>query len=552
MSVPVATLPASEAPAADGSRRPEPDRTVAVSVALARRELLRLSRSGGVLVTTALGIMLIFTASPFNDLRTDSIGMAFGFLPLAALTLVGAHRATSRPWRDGTEELLDALPAPPRARTGGHLLSVAGPFGIAAALLAATLFQRSQLVPSYGQIDWLEVLVGPVLVAGAGALGVLLARLSPRALVPIAGCIAIAVYEAQLVGERIVASGWRWMAFWIEEGTTEVQVGRRPGAHLVFLIGLTALAALAALIRHGLTRRLVVISLVTIGVTLAATVVQTRPAPRSEWAARNEAIANPSSVHQCRITGGVRYCMYPTQRGLVRVALAPRAERIRAALPATAWPDGIEVRQRVTPSDLQYAHGQAQRMAHLVPAMRAAITAQDPDDGNVYVARSWGWSPLQDAGFGLTLGGRVVGLPTGVGSDGAVCSAAGQARAAVALYAAGVSASRDATFVRRLAKTVTARAVDRAGLFVVSELNVYGGAAFGVEDAKLAVALLSQSTSAVRRGLTQHWTALTDPATSTAQAATLLGITGDFTPPAGPRVDVSTEAERVRVAGTCS
>lgn len=552
MSVPAVTLPAPPVPTAAGSDGPEPDRTVAISFALARREIIRLSRSGGVLVATALGVMLIFTASPFNDLRTDSIGMAFGFLPLAALTLVGSHRATSRPWRDATEEMLDTLPALPRARTGGHLLAVAGPFGIAVALLAATLFQHSQLVPSYGRIDWLEVLVGPVLVAGAGALGVLLARLSPRALVPVAACIAIAVYEGQLVGERFVASGWRWMAFWIEEGTAEVQTGRKPGAHLVFLIGLTALAALAALIRHGLTRRLVVISVTTIAVTLAATFVQTRPASRTEWAARNEAIANPSSVHECRVTAGVRYCMYPTQGGLVRVALAPRAARIRAALPATAWPGGIEVRQRVTPSDLQYAHGQAQRMARLVPAMRAATTAQDPDDSRVYVARSWGWSPVQDAGFGLALGGLVVGLPTGVGTDGAVCSAAGQARAAIAIYAAGVSAPRDATFVRRLAKTVTARSGNQAGQFVVSELNVYGGAAFGVEDSQLAVALLEQPTGAVRRGLSQHWATLVDPATSTAAAASLLGIAGDFTPPAGSRVDVSTEAELVRVAGPCS
>lgn len=551
MNAPVTTRPAPAA-ATHEAAIAEPNPTGAVAVALARRETLRLTRSGGVMVTTALGVLLIFTGSPFTDLRGDSIALAFGFLPLAALTLVGSHRATSRPWRDATEELLDTLPALPRARTGGHLLAVAGPFAFALMLLGATLFHRTQLSESYGRVDWLEALVGPVLVAGAGALGVLLARLSPRALVPIAACIAIAVYEGQLVGERFVVSGWRWMAFWVDVGTTEVLPDRKPGAHLVFLIGLTALAALAALNRHGLSRSLVVVSLVTIAVTLAAAIVQTRPPTAADWAARNRAIADPSSVHECQPAAGVRFCMYPTQTGLVRMALAPRVERIRAALPEAAWPDGIEVLQRVTPSDLQYAHGQAKRLARFVPAMLPALTAQDPDDGRVYVAREWGWSPLQDAGFGLAVGNVVVGLPAGVGTDGEVCSAAGQARAALALYAAGASAARDADYVRRLANDVAVRPADRAGLFVVSEINVYGGAAFGVEDSQLAAALLDRPNDATRRALTEHWATLLDPATSTATAATLLGVAGDFTPPSGARVDVSTEAELVRVAGSCS
>lgn len=479
------------------------------------------------LVPAALGaLMSVGYSGDVVDLRSASFNAAFNLLLLAAVTLVASHRAVTRARRDGSEELLGATPAPARARTAGHLLAVLAPTTVGAAVTGFSLAALVRQSATVGDPVMSELAVGPVLVAGAGCLGVLLARVWPQPFTPYLACLAIAVAELGVNTPVFADSGLRWLVFWVE-GTLWWLLPRHSGPHLAYLLGLVAMAAVGALARHGVTRRLAAVAVVAVAVTVVAAAVQMRQ-PQEEWRAANAMFAAPESVQTCWSRQGVRYCAFPRfEEMMEHVSQAVTA--VRAVMPEEAWPSPLAVTQRVTALDLQYAGDAADALSHVVDMPRGRV--RQPDDGALHPGLDFkSWSVVQEVGFGVQLGAKAVGLP--VVPDprtGEVCLAANQARAVVALWLGG-HATDDAGaglvwLVERALEAAAARGrpVDDA-VFPIAEVDVYGGFVVSLDDARLALELLRRDSTEVAARLAEHWDVVSRPTTTSAELAQLAGV----------------------------
>lgn len=224
-------------PAEAAPPRPRPGRAPSewrVARVIGRAEATRLLKV--TLVPAALGVaMSIGTGSDAVDMRAASINSAFNVLLLAAVTLVASHRAVTRGHRDGADELYAAMSAPARARTVGHLLAVLAPVALGVVATAASVVALVAGATTIGDLVLAELAVGPVLVAGAGCLGVLLARVWPQPFTPFVACVAIIVVEFGMNTPELARSGARWLAFWVE-GSLWWLLPRHAGAHLVYLL----------------------------------------------------------------------------------------------------------------------------------------------------------------------------------------------------------------------------------------------------------------------------------------------------------------------------
>ncbi|CAA9254564.1 MAG: hypothetical protein AVDCRST_MAG76-2471 [uncultured Acidimicrobiales bacterium] len=505
-----------------------------VAVAIARRESIRLARAS---IVPLLVVVLMQGGSiraDILDLRPSSFNSPFAYLLLAATTLVVSHRAVTRSRRDGSEELLNTTPAAPRARTAGHLLAVLAPTTIAA-LTGLVLAWYMTQTTTVGSFVPSELAVGPLLVAGAGCLGVLLARMWPQRLTPYLACVAIAAMELSVNTPLLVGSGARWLAFWVE-GSLWWLLPRHSTAHLVYLLGLIAMAAVGALLRHGLTRRLVTVAVASIAVTAGAAAAQMRQ-PQEEWKRANAMFADPASHQRCFERDGVNYCLFEefTELG---DHFAAMVGSVRAVVPERAWPSRVEVTQRVTALDFQYVGPAAEHLPHLPDMPRSRI--RQPDDGAIHPGLEFSWSSVQEPGFGVQVASAAIGLPLVPDpKDGSVCLAAGQARAVLALWA-GAHATDDAPAGLRWlvdqADPDRARPQGRSehdAVLPIAEADVYGGFAVSFADIGLALRMLEVDGAAAR--IAERWELLTDPATTSLQLADVLGLEPPATgPPRDP------------------
>ena len=500
-------------------------------------------------VPAALGVaMSMGSGGDLVDLRAASINAAFNVLLLAAVTLVASHRAVTRGRRDGAEELFDATPAPARARTVGHLLAIVAPVALAVAATVASAVALASGAATTGELVLAELAVGPVLVAGAGCLGVLLARMWPQPFTPYVACVAIAVAEFAANTPGLAGSGARWLVFWVE-GSLWWLLPRHGGAHLVYLLGLVAMAAVGALLRHGRSRRLTGAGAAAVALTVVAAGLQMRQ-PEDHWRRADAKFADPASVQRCWTDKGVRYCAF---RGFEEVVehVAGMVERVRAVTPAPAWPSGLALTQRVTALDLQYARGLD--LPH-VPAMPRGAVRQ-PDDGQIHPAVEFGWSPVQEVGLGVQVAAKALRLPiVPEPGTGRVCLAAGQARTVVALWLGG-HATADARaglawLLGEVEDGLAAQPGDGA-VFPVAEVDVYGGFAVSPADVRLALELLGNDDAEVERRIAEHWELIRSPSTTTAQLATLLGARSPATAaPARPFV-AHMDADLVELGAPC-
>lgn len=500
-------------------------------------------------VPAALGVaMSMGSVGGVVDLRAGSINAAFNVLLLAAVTLVASHRAVTRGRRDGAEELFGATPAPARSRTVGHLLAVVAPVVLA---VAATVVSTAMLASggvTTGRLVLAELAVGPALVAGAGCLGVLLARMWPQPFTPYVACAAIAAVELGINTPQLAGSGARWLAFWVE-GSLWWLLPRHPGAHLAYLLGLVAMAAVGALLRHGRSRRLTVAGAAAVAVTVVAAGFQMRQ-PEDHWRRANAVFAAPASVQRCWTDEGVRYCAFRGSEEVVE-HVAGMVERVRAVTPATAWPPGVAVTQRVTALDLQYAGGLD--LPH-VPAMPDGPVRQ-PDDGEIHPAVEFGWSPVQEVGLGVQVAAKALGLPVvPEPRTGRVCVAAGQARAVAALWLGGHASADARTGLAWLLTEVEdgLEAQPRGGaVFPIAEVDVYGGFAVSPADVRLALELLGGDDVEVERRIAEHWELIRSPSTTTAQLAALLGARPPATADPAPPFVAHMDADIVGLGAPC-
>jgi len=222
-------------------------------------------------------------------------------------------------------------------------------------------------------------------------------------------------------------------------------------------------------------------------------------------------------------------------------------------VPPDGWPDRLVVTQRVTALDFEYVGDSARWLPHLPDMPRQRIRL--PDDGAIHPALEFGWSPVQETGFGVQVAASATGLPlVPDGRDGTVCDAAGQARAVIAMWA-GAHATDDADEgLERLVDEAASisQSVGRAegeAVLPIAENDVYGGFTVSLADARLALRLLERD---VADRIAQRWAFLTDPVTTTSQLADALDVESSTDPSLRRRPFVAhPDPDIVRLGSRC-
>jgi hypothetical protein len=197
---------------------------------------------------------------------TIFIAVAF-FGPI--IVLFAANLVASGARRSRAEEMLHVTPTSDTRRTWAMSLGIALPLAGIGAIAAAAMAVISSLndIPAKDLMNAGELAQLPLVIAGAGLLGVLAARW-----LPFAGGVLIVFVVATLgglVAFRHVEGGTWWM-WWTTGMTFEgwAPVPGRPWLHVAYLTGLCACAAIAAVYRSQ-GRRLILVG----GPVLAATLV---------------------------------------------------------------------------------------------------------------------------------------------------------------------------------------------------------------------------------------------------------------------------------------
>lgn len=490
---------------------------------LARFEAAQLLRHPSMVVgalLTALALWLVWGEDPSGDVLMHEGGTNVGlaFVLFAFAVLVGANLSALRARRHGAVELLASLPMPEASRTSAHLLSVGAVVPLVAGVVLAVdlVWQRRPMTIGHLPLEVAATVL--LLVVGAGATGVLVARWAPHPAAGAAAVIAIFVLQLNFRADDVHL---RWLHF-VSAEAYDTPFDIEPVAwHLVYLAALIALAVVLAVARSGFGRRVSLALGVVVAVLVLSGWMQTRPASTSAVAARADELERPEAHRVCEERGGVAYCAYPDYRPWAARWVAP-VEGVLRRVPADVRARPLRVSQRVTPS------------VQLIPALRAAVDAERawPDDGQVHPGFVW-WVERHELGLAYQAGAWAVGLPSAVGLSDA-CSAGGQARVVVAMWFAG-----QATPEGRRSLRTRAASVERDGrrsLVALHPLDVadqyesdrpfvpeVGSAGRGA-DVVAAAALLDLPDDRVAAAVTEHWARFTDPTTPAAAVFAAVGV----------------------------
>lgn len=523
---------------------------MAVAMALARREGLR------VLVHPAFFIGLALTGVAVTALgvedppnwREDAPILGLFLFPYCGMVLIAVALAVSRARRLGTDELFQTLPASDGARSAGHLLSVAWPV-VASAAIAAVTLAYAETRGAVGTPDLAEVASGPVLVACAGAVGVLVGRWFPVAVAAPLAVIALGFFE----GLVLTAAGpeelspLRAFAPWHAgpDGWPTMLTLRRPGWHLVYLVGLGAIAASVAFMRRAVDRRHVVALGVALGLVALGGIAQARPIPEAELDRLAAMVWAPSRFQHCERRGEVTYCAYRGSEELI-ARWAPPVDGVRAAAPVRTG--SFLVGQRVAGAEIRNLPGELRsRFQGEAPPAEPFVW---PDDAGIHPGLDWcvPGDGSCELGLAAAVAFRIVGLPLsrdprtaprpsdiegydpyrdwtelGVDPAGGMYDARGEARAAVALWlAAQATPGARTAFTTRFIPTPSG---SNAAPFALAGCdNPEASVLFGIREGAVARALLDIAPVSVTRVLSDHWSEAIDPGTRTDQLMGWFGI----------------------------
>lgn len=509
---------------------------------LARFEAGRLFRHPSIFVgavLTAFTLSLVWSEDDAGDVLAHGGGANVGlsFVLFALAVLIGANLGALRARRHGAVELLASMPMPEASRTSAHLLSVVAVVPLVAGVVLAVdlVWQRRPMTIGHLPLDMVATVL--LLVVGAGASGVLVARWAPH---PAAGAAAVlAIFVLQL-NFRADDVNLRWLHF-VGGEAYDTPFDIQPVAwHLVYLVGLIALAAVLSVARSGFDRRVSLALGGVVAVLVLSGWMQTRPASTSAVAARADELERADAHQVCERRGDIDYCAYPLYGPWVDRWAGP-VEGVLRRVPADVRARPLRVTQRITPS------------VELIPALRAAVDAERawPDDGQVHPGFEW-WVDRHELGLAYQAGAWAVGLPPAVAPSGP-CSAGGQARVVVAMWLAGQATPEGRRYLRMRAAAVERDG--RRGLVALHPLDVadqyeserpfvpeVGSAGRGA-DVVAAAALLAVPDDRVAAAVTEHWARFTDPATP---AAAVFAAVGAAMPTIGDLPPVTTG-----VGGAC-
>jgi hypothetical protein len=507
---------------------------------LARADLRRVLLHPVFLVGVVLTpLMLVAATEDMTRWREISAYIALALVPLGWFTIIATNLVALRPRRTGADELFSVLPAGQPIRTAALLATMIGPVAIAAVFGAAAVAAiRSQRAGLSGSPEWAEIAAGLLIVAGSVCVGVGVARWLPRA-----GFGPLAVVATMLIQARFLdVTTWPWnrgsgdpMRFlgflaepaWVSVDFLEV---RPTGWHLLYVAGLVIVMAGVALAREGLARP--VLAILGTGVLIAggAGFAQTRPMSGDREDEMLALLTDPAAHLVCEDAGSVRYCAYADFVGDI-ARWDERVGATLAALPSDVGERGqLEVIQR--PAIIVGDHDcrPAGFERGLPPGVAARLTPSMlwPADRHVHPPFGEETFPCSDRdgdGFFLAVqtGAWATGLPPAPHEDDRRCTASGQARAAIALWA-GATASPDGA---RTLGDVMRDGVDDGGstiTFTGWDGPPMWGVDYAVADAEVALAMLDLPDADVRSALGAEWDRWIDPATTTEVLTDTLGL----------------------------
>jgi hypothetical protein len=512
--------------------------------ALARFEGRKLLESPVLLGSVALAMAVLFMAGTGDwaeVLDRVDVTAAVTLTILAWGVLLAANLAALRSRRDRTGELLASLPASARSRTTAQLLATTAVLPVAVALPAAWCLHAQFRYPAtVGSARPAEMAVAPLLLLGGGATGVLVARWLPTTLAGPAAVLATIVLQVNWGDEQYEL---RWLHFVAWEPAMALDPWldiRHAGWHLVYLLGLVVLAAVAAVARDGLTRPLAAVAAAAVAVVLVSGWVQTRPPTAGQVAAIVDHLHRPEAHQVCEDRAGVRYCPYPTYRDWIAGWERP-VQGVLARLPAAVRARKLVVRQRVRPDNVTDLHPLVLERLDPARVWRA--------DGAVHPGLEWYTSgnpavvlPLQRGELALAhqVAAWTVRLPPTAARTGWRCVAAGQARTVLAMWLAGQATPGAGRALRERAAAVGYG----SALSELATLDGYSGPD-GIEwfmgepgsagqgaDVVAAARLLELPPERVAAAVAARWERLTDPATP---AGGLLAAVGVAAPAPAPQ-----------------
>jgi hypothetical protein len=437
--------------------------------------------------------------------------------PLVGMSVLAGHRAVTRARRDGAEELFDSCPTPPVTRTIGFLLAGTVPLATIVVFLGAlvtTSAVRSEgLHGPLGGDSVADLLGAVVLGAGGVALGVALGRWLRFALVPVVAVVGIALASGAI--NTVGGGDWNPLTALATaptiEGPSPVFLDRAPAWHVLWLVGLTAVVAIAAVARHRRDRPVAVVGAMALVVVLVAGIGATRPLSPASAERIAAVTADPEAHQRCVETSGpVSVCAFALHRALLEATVA-RVEPIAAALPPEVRP--VTLRQ-VFDGDL----------ADLPPEVRRLLTAADllRPDGEVPLGFGGdsGFS-FNDAGLDVAL--AAAGLPLEAGDDLVPEVITGQARGVVALWLATRGLDHG-----QIADAVVGAHPSSSDPFERGVLEIDPCAApsvaWSAQDLAAARAVIDLPERDVLEVVHAEWARWTDPSTGTDELLDSLGL----------------------------
>jgi len=502
------------------------------------------------MIPAALVLLTTGSGPRFLSLREFTATAPFPCLMVAAMTMVAVNLGMRRAVRHGTEEIYGSTPISVAARTGGHLLSVLWPATATAVILLVALAYAIIGHGGHGPFSFAELAVGPVLVLGAGVLAVLVTRLWPSVLVVPITFVPIIAVEMFAGVPQAMTSGVSRLAFWVPPESAPILPPRPAAVHLVYLLGLTALAAITAVFIDRRHRGLAGLAVVTLALIVATGVGQMASVGPSAWAKVDRRLADPDDGQVCRIRHGVQYCAFPDDVGLIPQWDGAVAG-VRRAVPADRFPGDLAVSERVSMVSLEYVNASSRdRLAARLPHLDAL---KPVDDGRLHPSPAFAWERLSSLDLAAGAGARTVGLPLVPGPAGELCDATGQGRAVVALWLAGQSTGRAGQQLERLSKEGVVVLGDHRYVLFADSTVIYGGVAWGEPEVALAIALLQRPAAEVAAGLAREWTLLTDPMTTTEVLARALSLDAGarLAAPTGELPSPGPQADAIGRSGPC-
>lgn len=550
------TSGSATAPAIPPYRAEEAPAAWPTALALSRIEARRLLASPLIWVGVGLTALECLAAMD-SGLPDQSEWLSLGgrllpllIFPLCGMVVIAANRAALRPRRDGTDELLDTLPARPSIRTLGLLLGLRAPLAIGAVATGAlatcvwfgagkadgqALLETSTLDLPFSDIGPGNIVITLVLVLCAGALGIGLARLLPWSFVPLLALVAVGVASGGLGQEDLSATVGGLSPLVNAAGDLPAFLTPYPaGWHVAYLLGLAGVAAGVAFLLDG-DRRWGTCTLAVASALIAIAIVghsRTYAGDTPDQIA--DLVTEPGDHQRCVQNASAEVCLYPEL-----LAFAPQwldlVTAVLDAAPAAAVDGRFPVAQRLS----------AEEISALDPAVQAEIqrrgNAYDwADQPGLHPDLRWGAVGTLDS-RGLQVANDLVGFPEAGTDADATCYAGGQARAAIVVALAG-RAAPDTPLSDFAAPSAGGYTPDSGAGFAHGDVTALAEDNWEIDaepvvvhsesDLRVGRSLLARPVGEVRRVLAADWERWIDPATPTRELAEEFGLTVLRTAPA--------------------